>query len=137
MDQVSKKTIEVTCAIIENEGCILAAQRSEHMTPALKWEFPGGKVEPGEKPEHCIKREIKEELNIDIEVIKSLPPHEHDYGPRIIKLLPFVCSICGGTMECREHKDVTWGKPHELAGLDWAEADIPVYREYVKNHCGL
>ncbi|MDZ7667653.1 MAG: NUDIX domain-containing protein [Desulfotignum sp.] len=63
---MSKNHLHVTCAIIEQDGCVLAAQRSRSMAMPLKWEFPGGKIKPGETPEHCLCREIAEELAIDL-----------------------------------------------------------------------
>jgi 8-oxo-dGTP diphosphatase len=63
--------IKVTCAIIEKESDVLVVQRSEKMSLPLKWEFPGGKIENGESEEGCIVREIKEELNLDIDVSKN------------------------------------------------------------------
>jgi 8-oxo-dGTP diphosphatase len=126
------KIIKVTCAIIEDSGKILAARRSEDMSQSLKWEFPGGKIEPGEKSEDCIVRELKEELDIDVDVKHQLSSHVHDYGNRVIELIPFVCVIKGGDLKCKEHKEILWDVPRNLAGLDWADADKPVYREYVE-----
>lgn len=130
MDQ--KKIIKVTCAIIERDGKILAAQRSENMGMGLKWEFPGGKVEPGERPEDCIARELKEELGIEAKVKQALPSHIHDYGTKVIELIPFICEIKNGRIECREHKQVLWDKPQNLTGLEWANADVPILHEYLR-----
>lgn len=127
----NKKVIEVTCAIIESEGRVLAAQRGENMSLPLKWEFPGGKVEPGEKPEDSIVREIKEELDLKISIRKELRACTHDYGSKVIKLIPFLCSIEDGVIKCREHKDVLWGNTNELIHLDWAEADIAILKDYI------
>lgn len=67
-----RNTIDVTCAIIIKENKIFVAQRSEIMKLPLKWEFPGGKLEENESEIECIKREIKEEINIEIDVVKRL-----------------------------------------------------------------
>lgn len=131
MDTDRTPTIKVTCAIIEDNGKILAAQRSEKMSLPLKWEFPGGKIEELEKPEECIKREIKEELGITLNVKYMLKSNIHCYGDRVIELIPFVCSIAGGEIILKEHKAVLWDFPLNLKNLDWAEADIPIYNQYL------
>ncbi|EYE89127.1 NUDIX hydrolase [Fervidicella metallireducens AeB] len=123
--------MKVTCAIIEKDGKILAAQRSEKMSLPLKWEFPGGKIENLEKPEECILREIKEELGIDLNIKYMLKSNTHCYGNRKIELIPFVCSIAGGDIILKEHKAVLWDFPLNLKNLDWAEADIPIYNQYL------
>lgn len=73
-------TLRVTCAIIENEGKVLCAQRSEKMNLPLKWEFPGGKVEGDEDLITCLKREIKEELGVEIAVLEQLPSNFQKYS---------------------------------------------------------
>ena len=117
--------IHVTCAIIENNGKVLCAQRSEFMTLPLKWEFPGGKVENGESLEACLCREIREELGLEIVIIEKLPPGKHVYAnDKPILLFPFRCRISGGDILLREHKQVKWLAPKKLKKLDWADADI-------------
>ena len=71
--------IHVVCAVIEQNGLILCAQRFESMALPLKWEFPGGKIEPGEAEEHALIREIQEELNVDIEILERLPVHDYAF----------------------------------------------------------
>src|SRR6185436_13382943 len=110
--------IPVTCAVILKEGKILVAQRSDSMKQALKWEFPGGKVEAHETAEQCLLREIKEELNITIEIIQQLPIHEYDYGSFAIQLMPFVCKYIAGDIILAEHKDYQWLLKEELPTLD-------------------
>ena len=83
--------LRVVCAIIEDrEGRVLLAQRPVHKHLGSKWEFAGGKVEPGELPRLALRREIKEELGCDIEVEHPLPPFIHDYGTVVIEMLPDV-----------------------------------------------
>lgn len=129
--EMTNKVIKVTCAIIEDSGKILVAQRSENMSLPLKWEFPGGKIEEGEAPEDCIKREIKEELELSISVKGKLNSSVHSYGNKTIELIPFICELEDGELCPREHKDVIWGEPTKLKHIDWAEADIPIYQEYI------
>ncbi|MGF7042018.1 (deoxy)nucleoside triphosphate pyrophosphohydrolase [Mucilaginibacter lappiensis] len=124
--------IKVTCAlIINNEERILAAQRSNNMNLPLKWEFPGGKIEANETPEACLIREIKEELNIEIQIIKALPPNTHSYPNITIKLMPFICGHVKGDIILKEHADFKWLHKNELLALDWADADIPIVKYYL------
>jgi 8-oxo-dGTP diphosphatase len=126
--------IRVSCAIIERDGLVLAAQRSGSMSFPLKWEFPGGKIKEGESPEDCLSRELIEEMDIYPAVGRPLPPSTHHYDEFTVTLFPFVCSIRSGTITLHEHAAVTWLPPLDLASLDWAEADRPVlesYQEYL------
>lgn len=125
------KHIHVTCAIIERDGYVLAAQRSAQMSLPLKWEFPGGKIDQGESPEECLRREIAEEMNIEVEIGSGLPPSTHNYPAFSITLYPFVCSIENGEITLAEHSAIAWLVPEQLDTLDWAEADIPVVKTYL------
>lgn len=81
--------IKVTCAIIEMDGKVLCAQRSENMSLPLKWEFPGGKLEEGESFKDGLAREIQEELGIQIKVLEVLPDNVHSYSNnKIVRLTP-------------------------------------------------
>lgn len=124
--------INVTCAIIYIENKILVAQRSDKMKLPLKWEFPGGKLEKREDEVDCIKREIKEELNIEIEVFKKLSNSIYDYGNFKINLIPFMAKYISGEILLSEHKDYRLLEKSELLNLDWAEADIPILDEFLK-----
>ena len=124
--------IHVTCAIIEKVGKVLSTQRSESMSLPLKWEFPGGKINNGELPEECLKRELHEELGIAVAISRALAPVTHQYPTFIITLYPFVCRITSGEIKLHEHKAFAWLPPEKLHELDWAEADIPVINQYRK-----
>jgi len=129
----SMKNIQVACAIIEHNGRVLAAQRSEFMSLPLKWKFPGGKIDDGENPEECLIRELTEELNINVAVEFLLPPVNHDYTSFSVMLHPFICTIVSGKIILHEHKAIVWLSPQELPSLDWAAADIPVVFAYLEN----
>ena len=120
------KTIAVACAVIKQEGKILCAQRSAKMSMALKWEFPGGKIEREESAEACVRREVREELGVDVVVGEPLAPLTHDYGSFSVSLFPFICEEISGTIRPREHEAVVWLAPEDLPALDWAEADRPL-----------
>jgi 8-oxo-dGTP diphosphatase len=125
--------IEVTCAILLEGDKVLCAQRSEEMSHPLKWEFPGGKIEEGESPEECLKREVKEELNLEIKVNWAFKPNLHVYQVgKVIKLMPFMCEYLGGELFLKEHKSVVWLPVDQLKKLDWAAADIPIVDEFIK-----
>jgi 8-oxo-dGTP diphosphatase len=117
---------EVSCAIIMDGDRILVTQRSEQMPHPLKWEFPGGKLKPGETPEGCIIREIREELGVEISVIQLLPSVRHRYSDADIKLIPFVCTISQGDIDLSEHRSYSWVLRSQLEQIDWLEADIEV-----------
>ena len=124
--------INVICAIIFFNNKILVAQRSEVMKLPLKWEFPGGKLEDGESEIDCVKREIKEEINIDIEVLAKLSNSIFDYGAFKINLIPFISTYVTGEIILSEHKDYKLLDKTELLNLDWAEADLPIVKEFLK-----
>lgn len=119
----------VTCAIIIRQGKILICRRSSAMDLPLKWEFPGGKMEPGEDEKATIVREIKEELHLDIEVFERWEPVEHDYPTFRIRLVPFVARVIGGELLLEEHADARWVTADELDQYDWASADVPIVEQ--------
>lgn len=102
------------------------------MPHPLKWEFPGGKIKEGESVEECIRREIREELGIGVEVERLLPSVEHTYGEHPIILIPLVCKEKEGTITLKEHKAFRWIPLDDLEQVDWLEADrgvVQVIRE--------
>lgn len=122
----------VVCAlIVDDDERVLAARRSPSMDLPGKWEFPGGKVEPGETPEAALIREIKEELDLAVRVSATLPDYVHHYKEKSIRLIPFVCSVVSGKVSLKEHESWNWFNCNELQQLDWAEADIPILKEYL------
>ncbi len=127
-----KVVVRVPCAIIEHEGLILAAQRSAFLSFPLKWEFPGGKQEKGETDHETLVREIREELNVEIEILEELPPTPRDQGWREIILVPFVCNLKSYEFKLTEHEQILWLPPSELYSLDWTEADLEIIENYGK-----
>ncbi len=127
-------TIPVVCAIIEQDDQVLCALRSERMSLAGKWEFPGGKLELNEIPEDALIREIKEELNISIKIIEALPISEYSYVPeKVIRLIPFRCNIQNNEIPvATEHSELRWVKKEDLLNLNWAEADVPIVLNYIQ-----
>lgn len=124
--------IEVSCAIILNSNQqVLVTQRSSQMSHPLQWEFPGGKIEENETAEECLIREIREELNIDIEITSGLSPKEHRYPDKVILLIPFICQCINGEILLKEHSDYQWVNIQNLPNLNWVEADIVVMKEFL------
>jgi len=120
----------VACAIIEQDGEVLATQRSQSMSLPRKWEFPGGKIKDGESASACLKRELSEELGIEISVGPPLAPTTHRYRSFTVTLYPFRCRVVAGDIMLHEHAALVWLLPAELHTLDWAGADLPVIDEY-------
>lgn len=125
-----KNTLTVVGAIIKNDkNEILCALRSPSMSLPNLWEFPGGKVEKDEKLEEAIIREIREELNCDIEVFNQFDDVTHEYEKAIVNLITFICKVKLGAPTAKEHSRLTWTSINDLDKLEWAAADIPtVYK---------
>ncbi|WP_027094531.1 8-oxo-dGTP diphosphatase MutT [Cohnella thermotolerans] len=118
--------IEVAAAVIEDEeGRILIARRREGKSQAGLWEFPGGKIEPGETAEACIVRELREEMSIDVSPGEYLGENVHDYGDIRIRLIAHRAKYIGGRIRLADHDHCKWVKPGDLTGYEFAPADAP------------
>ena len=117
------KQIKVVAAIIKNEDKILATKRGYGEFINM-WEFPGGKIESGETKKQVLVREIKEELNIEINVDKFALDIEYQYPNFYLFMSCFMCSIREGSIELLEHNDGKWITKEELNTLNWLPADI-------------
>jgi 8-oxo-dGTP diphosphatase len=124
--------MKVICAAIVINDKFLVVQRSEKMSLPLKWEFPGGKIEANETEEECIIREIKEELNIEINPTKRLTPSKYDYPNISIELIPYLANYKSGRLILKEHLQYKLLSKEELRNLEWAEADLPIVNEIIK-----
>lgn len=124
--------LDVTCAIIERHGMVLAVCRGEGMHLQGLWEFPGGKLHQGESPDACVVREVWEELSLMIEPQSRLSDSVHEYPGKTVRLIPFVCELKGGAMELREHSEARWLWPEDLRGIELCPADRPVLDEYLQ-----
>lgn len=118
-----RKTIKVVAAIIINNGKIFATQRG-YGEFKDGWEFPGGKVENGESPEEALLREIREELDTEIEIVEFLETVEHDYPKFHLSMDCFICSIKSGDLVLKEHEDARWLTKETLHSVEWLPADI-------------
>jgi len=129
------KQVEVVAAIIVNEDKILCVQRNTNKLEYIskKFEFPGGKMEPGETKEETIKREILEELKMIIEVEEEFLTVTHQYPDFILTMHSFICSCKDSKVTLTEHIDYKWLDRNSLAGLDWAAADVPIVQKLIQS----
>ncbi|WP_454132205.1 (deoxy)nucleoside triphosphate pyrophosphohydrolase [Microbacterium lacticum] len=126
-----RKRIEVVGAVIVRDGMILAARRGPQSRLPGLWEFPGGKVEPGETPREALEREIHEELECTVGIGAELMTTTHAYDFGDVNLTTFWCELRSGTPRLTEHSEVRWMRPAELDSIEWAPADIPAVREII------
>ena len=123
----SRKNIEVVAAIIIQDGRLFATQRGYGEWKDW-WEFPGGKMEPGEAPEEALVREIREELATKIEVGNLLTTVEYDYPKFHLMMHCYLCDIIRGQLSLLEHEDARWLTKDELDGVKWLPADVEVIK---------
>ncbi|MDX8416452.1 (deoxy)nucleoside triphosphate pyrophosphohydrolase [Absicoccus intestinalis] len=117
------KSIEVVAAVIQHRGRIFATQRG-YGEFKDGWEFPGGKIEPNETPQQALRREIKEELDTDIEVKDLIDTIDYDYPTFHLTMHCFWCTVKSGKLELLEHEDAKWLTKEELQSVDWLPADL-------------
>lgn len=120
-----KKIINVVAAAIEKDGKFFCAQRPEGKSLGGFWEFPGGKLETGESPEQALIREIKEELNSEIEVVTYINEASYNYDFGTVVMKTYHAKLISGNLELLEHQNSTWLAPNELDTLNWAPVDQP------------
>lgn len=116
--------IRVAAAVIEHEGRILIARRRPGVHLAGKWEFPGGKIEPGETPEECLVRELREEFTVETEIGPFLGSAVHEYPGRVIELLAYRTRYLSGEFILSCHDEIRWITPDQCRDFDFAEADL-------------
>lgn len=125
------KTIRVVAAIIIEKEKVFATQRG-YGEFKDGWEFPGGKIELGEIPEAAIVREVKEELDTEIEVVKLLDTVEYDYPQFHLSMDCFICKIKSGDLVLKEHEAAKWLTKENLDSVDWLPADLSLI-EKIRN----
>ena len=119
------KQIHVVGAVITSDGLVMCAQRGPDGNLPGLWEFPGGKIEPGETKQDALTREITEELGCSIEVGREVTTTTHLYEFGEVTLTTYYCLLAAGTPTLTEHVAIKWLTPDELDTIRWAPADIP------------
>ena len=120
---MSKPHYEVVCAVIIKDNLVFCTKRDGKGECANKWEFPGGKIEPGETKEEALLREIKEELNSDIKIKKFLTTINHEYNTFNLTMHVYICELINDNPILMVHTECIWCEKKKLHALDFAEAD--------------
>lgn len=129
-------TLDVCCALITlpsaQGSLLLAARKAEGQSNGRLYEFPGGKLEPGEDARDAIVREIREELDCAVQPVRMLPPVRHRERIRVIRLIPFLCRLESSALPVPlEHESLGFFSRQMLAELPWAPADLPILRKWL------
>jgi len=134
----SPKIVEVVAAVIEKDGLILIGQRRPQGKHALKWEFPGGKVEPGETAPQALGRELREELGIDAEIGEEIARYDFHYAPEVTTRLVFfqVPRFSGEVRNLAFHQ-IDWERREALPARDFLEGDVDFVRWLAEGPAGL
>lgn len=126
--------IRVVGAVFHDGERILACRKKPGKPLEGHWEFPGGKIEPGETPEQALEREIREELNLIAEVGQKVTTTTYEYDFATIELTTFYCTLVDGDLRLTDHDDTKWVTSTEAAHLTWAPADIPAVEAIATSH---
>ena len=125
---------KVVAAIIKDKSRLLIAKRHSKDPLAGKWEFPGGKIEPGETPEECLVREIREELRVEVEIGSFYVDNVYGSKVQTIHLLFYWAKVINGEVTPIVHDDVKWITIKELASFDYAPADMPIVKRLEREY---
>jgi len=132
------KRLEVVAAILLNEDKILCAQRGEgkYNYISYKYEFPGGKIEPGESQRQALRREMIEEMDIEIETdsMEFFYTVEYTYPDFHVEMHAYLCKVDMPSINLKEHMNIVWLKSNELIHLDWASADVPIVEALIEKY---
>lgn len=128
------KHIEVVAGVIEHDGKILCMERAQgkYNYVSFKWEFPGGKIEEGETKEEALKRELREEMEMDVEITGHFLDVYHEYPDFSMNMYSFNCIAKNKDFKMNVHNDFRWLEKERLMELDWAEADKPIVNKILE-----
>lgn len=124
--------IKVVCGLISYENKVFICRRAKHKSLSGYWEFPGGKIEKGELPESTLVRELKEELNMEVEVKRQFITSHYAYEFFDIELLSFLCDFIDSDFSMTDHDRYEWVLPKDLSNWKLAPADIPIAEQYIE-----
>ncbi len=130
---MSINIFRVTAAVIEKDGKILIAKRRIGDRHGGRWEFPGGKIDVGETPEECLKRELKEELGIEAEVGEFICASSFKYMFVPLELLVYKVRHISGKFRALDHDELKWVEPSELTKYDFVKADVKVVKKLMRD----
>ena len=130
------KTVRVVAAVIRSEDKIFATARGYGEFKG-QWEFPGGKIEPGETPQEALVREIQEELDVKTEVGDLIDTIEYDYSSFHLSMDCFWCNVTEGEITLKEAEDARWLSKDELYSVDWLPADMELIKKLVLSNKSL
>ena len=127
--------IEVVAGVIEHDAKILCMERyqGKYDYVSFKWEFPGGKIEEGETKEEALKRELREEMEMDVDVVGHFLDVYHEYPDFTMNMYSFKCEAKSKEFKMNVHHDFKWLEKADLLTLDWAPADIPIVEKILKD----
>lgn len=128
--------IQVAAGVIVKDGKCLITRRSPGQNLAGRWEFPGGKLEAGESPQECLCRELREELDIEVQVGLFIASSYHEYPGGSIQLKAYHVVWLGGELTLSVHDNFAWVTSTEFANYDFAPADIPILEVLSKGGWG-
>lgn len=132
-----KKEINVVGAVVVDRGRILSAQRSPSMSLPGMWEFPGGKIEPGETPRDALVREMQEELLCTVEIGEEITSTRYEYDFGFVTLTTFYSTLIDGEPKLTEHSEIRWIDASKLDSVEWAPADIPAVEKVMADYAVL
>ena len=127
-----KREVFVVAGAIIKEGYVFAAQRGNKGETKFKWEFPGGKIEPGETPQQALARELEEELKIKVKVYERITNITDEYPTQILHIDTYRCELIEGTPTLTEHINMAWSNKEELDQLEFSPADAPTLAKIKK-----
>ena len=129
-----KRQVYVVAGAIIKDGKVFAAQRGNHGETKFKWEFPGGKIEPGETPEEALARELKEELKINVKVHEIITKVVDEYETQVLHIDTYRCTLISGEPTLTEHLAMAWSNKDELDKLNFSKADAVTLEKIKKEY---